>query len=77
MWLKCQSLKKPLEQLNAKWYMRTTKKVDALRKGLQDTQHNLQRSYDISLIQEEKKLMVELEKLSNIEENNLSVEIKG
>lgn len=41
IWRKCQHLKGPLKQLNTKWFLRTTERVEGFRMQLQNIQHQL------------------------------------
>lgn len=68
VWMKCQSLKVPLKQLNTQWFRRTTEKVEGIRTQLQFIQQKLVTYKEQNIIQEEKRLLEELEKWSGIEE---------
>lgn len=65
----CQNLKRPLKQLKTQWFLKTSKRVSSLRHDLQEIQHyTMHGECRDDLLQEQKKLMAELEKWSKIEE---------
>lgn len=69
VWLKCQKLKGPLKQLNTKWFVKTSERVDGLRTQLHSIQQLIsQIDNNTELIQDEKRTLAELEKWSGIEE---------
>lgn len=63
VWRKCQKLKRPLKQLNVKWFLKTTERVESIGGQLQHIQQHLaqDRSND-DLIQQETSLLSDLEK---------------
>lgn len=69
VWLQCKKLKKPLKELNARWYVKTHDRVSDIRQQLKGIQLRRQQNLtDATLIVEEKRLLGELERWSNIEE---------
>lgn len=70
VWRKCHKLKTPLKELNTKWFLKTNERVCSLRQKLQLVQIRLQQDpVGLEILQEEKTVLGELEKWSNIEEN--------
>lgn len=67
IWRKCNRLKHPLKLLNNRWFMKTAEKVEGVRQQLQETQQLIQQG-DTNLVQDERRLLAELEKSSQIEE---------
>lgn len=69
IWVKCHKLKGPLKKLNTQWFLKTTKRVEGIKKQLHCIQHPMsQNRTNVELIQEESWLLAELEKWSGIEE---------
>lgn len=49
IWKKCHKLKGPLKQLNTKWFMKTSEKVDGIRQKLHLTQQLIQQEASTEL----------------------------
>lgn len=58
IWIKCQKLRKPLKQLNSRWFLKTSERVNNIRQQLKEIQYyTMRRECDREQLQEEKRLM--------------------
>lgn len=60
VWLKCKDLKDPLKQLNTRWFLRTSERVEGIRQQLYNLQQRSSQPGSIR-VHEEKQLLTELE----------------
>lgn len=69
VWRNCMRLKEPIKKINTQWFVKTKERLEDIRHNLQQVQHLLSGNPSDELLHDEKRLLVELEKWSKIEEN--------